>query len=94
MQMHWRHKKKVVNWLVARSPLFRSIYYRHYVLHCLHMPHCSPVISFKTHVSCGTHLLDHLAADGAGLAGGQVAALSAVQQIVYIQQSFGGQIDG
>ena len=29
--------------------------------------------------SCGTHLLDHLAADGAGFAGGQVAVVAVLE---------------
>ena len=31
------------------------------------------------HVSYGTHLLDHLAADGTGLAGGQVAVVALLE---------------
>ena len=37
------------------------------------------IISFELHASYGTHLLDHLAADGAGLAGGQVTVVAVGQ---------------
>ena len=33
----------------------------------------------ETHSSYGTHLLDHLAADGAGLAAGEVAVIALLQ---------------
>ena len=38
----------------------------HYVPHRLHMPLHDPVISCKSRSSYGAHVLDHLAADGAG----------------------------
>ena len=43
------------------------------------MPHSSPVFACKIRSSYGTHLLDHLAADGAGLLGGQVAVVALLE---------------
>ena len=43
------------------------------------MPHGSPVFAGIVRSSYGIHLLDHLAADGAGLAGGQVAVVAFLQ---------------
>ena len=40
------------------------------------MPLHDPVISCKSRGSYGAHVLDHLAADGAGFAGGQVAVVA------------------
>ena len=37
------------------------------------------IIPFKFQSSYGIHLLDHLAADGAGLAGGQVTVVTVLQ---------------
>ena len=51
----------------------------HYVPHRLHMPLHDPVISCKSRGSYGAHVLDHLAADGAGFAGGQVAVVTVLQ---------------
>ncbi len=51
----------------------------HYVPYCLHMPFHDPVISCKSRGSYGAHVLDHLAADGAGFAGGQVAVVAVLQ---------------
>ena len=51
----------------------------HYVPYCLHMPFHDPVISCKSRGSYGAHVLDHLAADGAGFAGGQVAVIAVLQ---------------
>lgn len=51
----------------------------HYVPYCLHMPLHDPVISRKSRGSYGAHVLDHLAADGAGFAGGQVAVVAVLQ---------------
>ena len=39
----------------------------------------SPVFTGIVHSSYGTHLLDHLAADGAGFAGGQVTVVTVGQ---------------
>ena len=39
----------------------------------------SPVLTDIVRSSCGTHLLDHLAADRACLAGGQVAVVAVLQ---------------
>ena len=47
-----------------------------YVLHGLHMTGCNTVMPLIFRSSYGTHLLDHLAADGAGFAGGQVAVVA------------------
>ena len=43
------------------------------------MPHSSPVFTGIVRSSYGTHLLDHLAADAAGLTGGQVAVVALLQ---------------
>ena len=43
------------------------------------MPHGSPVFTGIVRSSFGTHLLDHLAADGTGLAGGQVAVVALLE---------------
>lgn len=51
----------------------------HYVPYCLHMPLHDPVFSRKSRGSYGAHVLDHLAADGAGFAGGQVAVIAVLQ---------------
>ena len=51
----------------------------HYVPHCLHMPLHDPVFSRKSRGSYGAHVLDHLAADGAGFAGGQVTVVTVGQ---------------
>ena len=49
------------------------------VLHFHHMSCGYPTSSLKSHTSYGPHLLDHLAADGAGFAGGQVAVVAVLQ---------------
>ena len=43
------------------------------------MPLHDPVISCKSRGSYGAHVLDHLAADGAGFAGGQVAVVAVLK---------------
>ena len=43
------------------------------------MPHSSPVFACKIRSSYGTHLLDHLAAHGAGLTAGQVAVVALLE---------------
>ena len=43
------------------------------------MPCGNPIISDIIYGSYGTHLLDHLAADGAGFAAGQVAVIAVGQ---------------
>ena len=40
---------------------------------------CASVISFKSHTLYGAYVLDHLAADGAGFAAGQVAVVALLQ---------------
>ena len=50
-----------------------------YVPNLYLMPHGSPVFTGKVRASYGTHLLDHLAADGAGLAAGEVAVIALLQ---------------
>ena len=47
-----------------------------YVFNPIHMPHSNSTWSFIFCDSFGTHLLDHLAADGAGFPGGQVAVIA------------------
>ena len=53
--------------------------HRGYVLHRLNMAHRSPALPIIPRTSYGTHLLDHLAADGAGFAGGQVAVVAVLE---------------
>ena len=43
------------------------------------MARCNTVMPIKTRTSYGTHLLDHLAADGAGFPGSQVAVVAVGQ---------------
>ena len=43
------------------------------------MPHSSPVFTGIVRSSYGTHLLDHLAADGTGLAAREVAVVALLQ---------------
>ena len=50
-----------------------------YVPYLNFMPHGSPVFTGIVRSSYGTHLLDHLAADGTGLAGGQVAVVALLE---------------
>jgi len=50
-----------------------------YVLHSFHMICRNPIISDIIHRSYGAYVLDHLAADGAGLAGGQVTVVTVGQ---------------
>ena len=50
-----------------------------YVLNFLFMTECSPVIPYEFHCSYGTLVLDHLAADGTGLAGGQIAVVALLE---------------
>ena len=50
-----------------------------YVRYFLHVAHRNSILSLKYHASYGTHLLDHLAADGACLAGGQVTVVAVGQ---------------
>ena len=52
---------------------------RSYVPNLCLVPHSSPVFAGKVRASYGTHLLDHLAADGAGFAGGQVAVVAVLE---------------
>ena len=50
-----------------------------YVPHLGLVSHGGAVCPPKAHGSYGTHLLDHLAADGTGLAGGQVAVVALLE---------------
>ena len=50
-----------------------------FVFHSLAVAHRGAAVSFKSRGMYGTHFLDHLAADGAGLAGGQVAVVAVGQ---------------
>ena len=43
------------------------------------MTHCNTILPVKCHSSYGCHLLDHLAADGACLTGGQVTVVAVGQ---------------
>ena len=48
-------------------------------MHSLYMTQDNPVDSVEYCSSSGTNILDHPAADGAGLAGGQVTVATALQ---------------
>ena len=50
-----------------------------YVPYINFVPHGSSVLAGKVRGSYGRHLLDHLAADGAGLAAGEVAVIALLQ---------------
>lgn len=50
-----------------------------YVPNLYLMPHSSPVFAGIFRSSYGTHLLDHLAADRAGFAGGEVAVVALLE---------------
>ena len=50
-----------------------------YVLHGLRMTRCNTVMPLIFRSSYGTHLLDHLTADGAGFAGGEVTVVAVGQ---------------
>ena len=50
-----------------------------YVLYGLGMPNRNTVMPLISRSSYGTHLLDHLAADGAGFPGGQIAVVALLQ---------------
>ena len=58
------------------SLLYRDI---RYVCYFHLVSYGGSVRPHKTHRSYGRHLLDHLATDGAGLAGGQVAVVTVLQ---------------
>ena len=53
--------------------------YAHYVHDCLFVSKSSPVVPHEIHSSYGAIVLDHLAADGTGLAGGQVAVVALLE---------------
>ena len=53
--------------------------YTHYVHDCLFVSKSSPVVPHEIHSSYGAIVLDHLAADGTGLAGGQVAVVALLE---------------
>ena len=50
-----------------------------YVFHPLAMAHRGSALPLKLRTSYGTHFLDHLAADGAGFAGGEVAVVAVLE---------------
>ena len=50
-----------------------------YVLHGLYVTHGNTIMPIISHYSYGTFFLDHLAADGAGFAGGQVTVVTVGQ---------------
>ena len=56
-----------------------SNYQPHNVLYFHLMSRSNPAIPLIFHASYGIHLLDHLAADGAGFAGGQVTVVTVGQ---------------
>ena len=50
-----------------------------YVPHLDRVPHCGSIFPDESRGSYGAHVLDHLAADGAGFAGGQVTVVTVGQ---------------
>ena len=52
------------------------------------MPHGGAVCPPKAHGSYGTHLLDHLAADGAGLTGGEIAVVAFLEVDAHLGGGF------
>ena len=52
------------------------------------VPHSGAVCPPKAHGSYGTHLLDHLAADGAGLTSSDVAVIAVLQVYADLVGSF------
>ena len=68
-----------VRWHVLEA--CRAFLYRDcgYVLHGLQMAHGNTVMPIILRCSYGTHVLDHLATDGAGFPGGQVAVIAVGQ---------------
>ena len=59
---------------------FAALYgYCRYVLHSLYVTYGNTVMPIKSRSSYGTHVLDHLAADGAGFTGGQVTVVAVGQ---------------
>ena len=71
--------------LVPQPMLRRAVHifllnrHRSYVPHIDFMPNCGTSRTGIVHTSYGPHLLDHLAADGAGFAGGQVTVVTVGQ---------------
>ena len=55
-----------------------------YVLHSLDMTHSNTDFAAEIFSSFGTHLLDHLAADGVGFPGGQVTVVDALQVYAHL----------
>ena len=49
---------------------------RNYVLHCLYISCGNTALTLEKSASLGIYVLDHLDADGAGFAGGQVAVVA------------------
>ena len=48
------------------------------------MPHRRPIIPRESRSSYGAHVLDHLTADGAGFAGGEVAVVAVLKVDAYL----------
>ena len=71
--------------LIRQPMLRRAVHifllnrHRSYVPHIDFMPNCGTSRTGIVHTSYGPHLLDHLAAHGAGLPGGQVAVVAVLQ---------------
>ena len=52
---------------------------RNYVLHCLYISCGNTALTLEKSASLGIYVLDHLDADGAGFAGGQVTVVAVVR---------------
>ena len=50
-----------------------------YVPHLDRVPHCGSIFPDESRGSYGAHVLDHLTADGAGFAGGEVAVVAVLK---------------
>ncbi len=72
---------KVYNFLFLSvlTAAFKSYSDHGYVLHGLDMAHCNTVMAVVRECSYGKIVLDHLAADGTGLTGGQVTIVAVSQ---------------
>ena len=61
-------------------PMLTSLYTDpSYVPHLDRVPHCGSIFPDESRGSYGAHVLDHLATDGAGFTGGEVAIVAVLQ---------------
>ena len=61
---------------------------RVFVCNPLNLPRIFPVGAVKSGMSYGTHDVDHLAADGTGLLGGQIAVVALLERHAHLVGSF------